>query len=181
VNRYPADLHVYQEILAEVRPNLVVVAGDDAGLAGRSLFVASVCDQLGHGRVVAVGRDDMSERPDHARISHITGQPEDPAVAAEVSAHASATAGALVILGLGDATRVVSAFELYAPLVPVGSYVVVENTVVNGRPADSGFGPGPHEAVVAILGRHNDFVADPAGERYTLTFNRGGYLRRLRE
>ena len=30
VNRYPADLHVYQELLARVRPSLVVVAGDDA-------------------------------------------------------------------------------------------------------------------------------------------------------
>ncbi len=44
----------------------------------------------------------------------------------------------------------------------------------------SGFGPGPHEAVVAILGRHPDFVADPARERYTVTFNRGGYLKRVR-
>jgi cephalosporin hydroxylase len=61
----------------------------------------------------------------------------------------------------------------------VGGYVVVENTVVNGRPVVSGFGPGPHEAVVTILGRHPDFVADPAGERYTLTFNRGGYLKRV--
>jgi cephalosporin hydroxylase len=42
-----------------------------------------------------------------------------------------------------------------------------------------GFGPGPHEAVVNILGRHGDFVPDPAGERYTLTFNRGGYLKRV--
>jgi cephalosporin hydroxylase len=60
----------------------------------------------------------------------------------------------------------------------VGGYVVVENTVVNGRPVESGFGPGPHEAVVAILGRHPDFVADRARERYTVTFNGGGYLRR---
>jgi cephalosporin hydroxylase len=86
----------------------------------------------------------------------------------------------MVILGLSDVTRVVSAFEHYAPLVPVGGYVVVENTVVNGRPVVPSFGPGPHEAVVAILGRYGDFVPDPGGERYTLTFNRGGYLRRVR-
>jgi cephalosporin hydroxylase len=55
----------------------------------------------------------------------------------------------------------------------------VENTVVNGRPVASGFGPGPHEAVVTILGRHSEFVVDPACERYTLTFNRGGYLKRV--
>ena len=179
LNRYPADLHVYQELLAGVRPDVVVVAGDDAGLGGRASFLASVCDQLGHGNVVAVGRGEVSERPSHARVTHLTGAPEDPAVAAEVAASAPGEPNALVILGLGEVARVVTAFDRYAPLVPVGSYVVVENTVVNGRPTASGFGPGPHEAVVAILGRHREFVPDPAGERYTLTFNRGGYLKRV--
>jgi cephalosporin hydroxylase/GT2 family glycosyltransferase len=181
VNRYPADLHVYQELLARVRPTLVVLAGDDAALAGRALFVASLCEQLGRGQVVAVGRGDVSERVGHARVTHLAGAPEDPAVAGAVADMAPTPADALVILGLGEVQRVVSAFERYAPLVPVGSYVVVENTVVNGRPAAPGFGPGPHEAVVAILGRHGEFVPDPAGERYTLTFNRGGYLKRVRQ
>jgi cephalosporin hydroxylase/glycosyltransferase involved in cell wall biosynthesis len=180
VNRYPADLHVYQELLAQVRPRLVVVAGDDPGLGGRALFVASVCDQLGHGRVIAVGRQDPSERPGHPRVTHVAGSPDDPAVAERVSALAQGPPSALVIVGLGEVRRVVAAFERYAPLVPVGSYAVVENTVVNGRPVASGFGPGPHEAVVDILARHGDFVPDPAGERYTVTFNRGGFLKRIR-
>ena len=47
VNRYPADLHVYQELLAKLRPDLVVLAGEDGGLGGRALYVASICDQLG--------------------------------------------------------------------------------------------------------------------------------------
>lgn len=179
VNRYPADLHVYQELIAAVRPGLVVVVGDDLGLGGRALFLASVCEQLGHGQVVAVGRGDVSERPDHPRVTHVAGPPEDPAVAEQVTALAPGEPNALVILGLGDVRRVVSAFDRYAPLVPVGGYVVVENTVLNGRPVASGFGPGPHEAVVGLLARHGDFVPDPTAERYTLTFNRGGYLKRV--
>jgi cephalosporin hydroxylase/GT2 family glycosyltransferase len=179
VNRYPADLHVYQEILAERRPSLVVLAAEDEGLGGRALFVASICDQLDVGRVVAVGSADPSGRPAHPRVTHLAGPPEDSTVSELVAALAPDTPDALVFLGLGHVTRVVGAFERYAPLVPVGGYVVVENTVVNGRPVVSGFGPGPHEAVVAILGRHPDFVADATGERYTLTFNRGGYLKRV--
>jgi cephalosporin hydroxylase/GT2 family glycosyltransferase len=178
VNRYPTDLHVYQELISELRPAVVVLAADDDGLAGRALFAASVCDQLGAGRVVAVGGPDPADRPGHPRITHLAGPPEDPAVAAQVAALAPEAADALVILGVGHVTRVVGAFELYAPLVPVGGYVVVENTVVNGRPVVSGFGPGPHEAVVAILGRHPDFVVDRGRERYTVTFNGGGYLKR---
>jgi cephalosporin hydroxylase/glycosyltransferase involved in cell wall biosynthesis len=180
VNRYPADLHVYQELLAKLRPSLVVLAGDDGGLGGRALFVASVCDQLGHGHVVAVGRGDASQRPGHPRVTHVAGAPESPAVAEKVAALAQGPPDALVILGLGAMGRVVSAFRRYAPLVPVGGYVVVENTVVNGRPAVPGFGPGPYEAVEAILASGDEFVPDPAGERYMLTFNRTGYLKRVR-
>jgi cephalosporin hydroxylase len=86
--------------------------------------------------------------------------------------------GALVFIGLGAVQRVIAAFEAYAPFVPVGSYVVVENTIVNGRPVASGFGPGPHEAVNNLLGLHKEFVAVVALERYTVTFNKNGYLRR---
>ena len=43
----------------------------------------------------------------------------------------------------------------------------------------SGFGPGPHEAVVQILGTRREFVPDVAWERYTITFNKGGFLRRM--
>jgi cephalosporin hydroxylase len=180
VNRYPADLHVYQELLARLRPNLVVLAGEDEGLGGRALYVASVCDQLAHGRVVAVGGGHASGRPEHPRISYVAGAPESPDVAAEVAKLAPEPPDALVILGLGATSRVVTAFGRYAPLVPVGGYVVVENTVVNGRPVQPGFASGPYEAVEAVLGAGEDFVPDPAGERYTVTFNRNGYLKRVR-
>jgi cephalosporin hydroxylase len=180
VNRYPADLHVYQELLVQVRPSLVVLAGDDEGLGGRALFVASVCDQLGHGRVVTVGRGSASAQPTHPRVTHVAGAPESSAAAEEVAALAPDPPDALVMVGLGAMGRVVAAFERYAPLVPIGGYMVVENTVVNGRPAGAGFGPGPYEAVEAILGRTGDFVPDPAGERYMVTFNRSGYLKRVR-
>ena len=50
-----------------------------------------------------------------------------------------------------DSRQRVREFELYAPLVPVGSYVIVEDTIVNGHPVWPGFGPGPMEAVKRIV------------------------------
>jgi cephalosporin hydroxylase len=179
VNRYPADLHVYQELLAEARPAVVVVAADDPGLGGRSLFLASVCEELGCGRVVAVGDEDLAGRPNHPRLDHVVGAPDAPEVVEKVMALAPSQPSALVLLGLSDVSRVIAAFKRYAPMVPVGSHVIVENTVVKGRAVDSATGRGAYEAVEAILSRHGDFVSDPAGERYTLTFNRGGYLKRI--
>jgi len=51
---------------------------------------------------------------------------------------------------------------------------------VNGRPVWPSFGPGPFEAVKQILGIHGEFAADPDMEKYALSFNPGGFLRRVR-
>ena len=169
VNRFPTDLHAYQELLVRLGPELVVIVGDDFGLGGRALHAATVLDQIGHGRVEAIGQ--TTDCPAHPRIAYrdssyqLTDDTEGSAV---------------VFLGLSGMPEIRSAFDRFAPLVGVGGYVVVENTVLNGRPAEPGFGPGPHEAVVRILEQHPDFAPDPAPERYTVTFNRNGYLRRVR-
>lgn len=177
LNRYPTDLQSYQELVSKVRPGTIVLIADDAGVVGRALYLAAVADQLGHGQVLVVGAP-SDDRPSHPRIRFVDGTAEDPAVVDAV-ATAVGDAGATVFVGLGAMPRVLQVVESYAPLVPVDGYVVVENTVVNGRPVEADFGSGPHEAVVAVLGRHRDFVPDVEFERYTVTFNKGGFLRRL--
>ncbi len=88
----------------------------------------------------------------------------------------------MLVLGSrpGSNLRIESEFEAYHDLVAVGSYVVVEQTIVNGHPVWPGFGPGPLEASKRILARHSEFAVDTTMERYGLTFNPGGYLKRLR-
>ena len=177
VGRYPTDLHSYQELIAQVRPDVVVLIGNDDGLRGRALFMAGIADLLQRGQVVAVGTSTAVADIAHDRITRLGGDADDPAVIAQVRELVEGQR-ALVFIGLGATERVIAAFEAYAPLVPVGSYVVIENTVLNGRPAAPSFGPGPHEAVVGLLGLHREFVPDVAFERYTLTFNKSGFLRR---
>ena len=177
VARYPTDLHAYQELIVGARPEAVVLLGDDPGLGGRALFAASVLEHLGDGIVIAAGIPGEGPRPAHHRITYVDGQAELPEVAHQVTTLVDGRP-ALVIAGLGSLQRLTAAFDHYAPLVPVDGYLVVENTVVNGRPAAPGFGPGAHEAVTSILGQHPEFVPDVAFERFTLTFNKGGYLRR---
>ena len=71
-------------------------------------------------------------------------------------------------------------FEAYAPLVQVGSYVIVADTAVNGHPVWPAFGPGPAEGVKQALLTHGEFVADPDLTKYSFTFNPGGFLQRVR-
>ena len=177
VNRYPTDLHSYQELLAQVEPSVVVVIGDDDGLAGRALYLSSVLAALGHGRVVVAG-DTASDTPESDAVTVVTGAVDDPETIAAVR-RAVGGEPALLLIGLGATERVLGAFNGLEDLVRPGGFVVVENTVVNGRPVASSFGPGPHEAVVHILGSRTDWAPDVAFERFTVTFNKGGYLRRL--
>ncbi len=86
---------------------------------------------------------------------------------------------ALVVIGTAAGKRrLVNEFDTYAPLVPVGSYVIVEETIMGGHPVWPSFGPGPWEAVREIIDTNPDFVIDPERERYGLSFNPSGYLKR---
>ena len=66
----------------------------------------------------------------------------------------------------------------YAGIVSVGSYLIVEDTDINGHPARPDFGPGPWEALQTFLATNHDFEVDRSRERFLLTLNPGGYLRR---
>ena len=68
----------------------------------------------------------------------------------------------------------------YGPLVNPGSYLVVEDTAVDGVPTDPGFGPGPMAAVSDFLRTSlgQTFTNDASREALILTFNPGGWLRK---
>jgi cephalosporin hydroxylase len=173
----PTDLVLYQELIASVRPDWIVETG--TGNGARALFLASVCEGIDHGQVLSIDGNHGDDLPKHPRITYLERPPAHPDTFGEVRQHVG-DAKALVILGarVGQ-TRTVQEFEGYSPLVSVGSYVVVEHTVVNGRPVWPGFGPGPDEAVRQILQTHGNFAADSRMERFGLTFNLGGYLKRM--
>jgi cephalosporin hydroxylase len=96
--------------------------------------------------------------------------------------HNAVAAGrALVVLGSASGRdRTMAEFAAYEALVPPGSYVIVEDTVLNGHPVRPEFGPGPLEAVKEIIRRSGDFAVDPTLEAHALTFDRMGFLKRLR-
>lgn len=174
----PTDLFAYQELLSDVRPDWVVTTGGGDG--GRALFLATICDLLGHGQVLAVAPGVKPGRAEHPRLAYLTGVAHEAAVVDEVRQVLGPDARVVVILGTrGPRDRTRREFEAYAPMVPVGSYVVIEHTALNGFPVDASFGPGPHEALRRIMNVHGEFSADSAREAHALTLNPGGFLRRV--
>ena len=68
----------------------------------------------------------------------------------------------------------------YREFVSVGSYMVVEDTNVNGHPVMPEHGSGPFEAVHAFVAEDHDFEIDRSREKFLLTVFPDGYLRRAR-
>ena len=176
----PTDLLAFQEVIAAVRPDWIIEAGTGDG--GRTLFLATMCDMVGNGRVISIDDQLDDDLPQHDRVIYVRGRPHGPHPTKSVGELVGeGPVHAMVVLGAtADRFKTAAQFEAYHRYVSVGSYVIVTNTIVNGHPVWPAFGPGPLEGVKRILREHGDFVADPFMEKYSLSFNPGGYLRRVR-
>jgi cephalosporin hydroxylase len=177
VLKNPLDLFVYQEIVAETRPELIVETGTHSG--GSALYLASLCDLVGCGEVVTVDVNPVKPSyPEHPRLTFLGGRSStDPDLVAEVRAR-GAGKRAMVVLDSDHAREHVAAeLEAYAPLVGDGCYLVVEDSNV-GVLVRHDLPPGPLEAIPPFLARHPEFTVDGSRERFMLTFNPRGYLRR---
>ncbi len=177
VAKCPLDLWVYQEIVHETRPELLVETGTYTG--GSALFFASLFDLLGAGQVVTVDTDIHEARPEHERITYLSGSSIEPRIVEQVAALAAGAERVLVVLD-SDHRRehVLAELRAYADIVTPGSYLIVEDTNVNGHPVAPEFGPGPLEAVERFLAEDDRFAVDRSREKFLLTFNPSGFLRR---
>jgi cephalosporin hydroxylase len=174
----PLDLWIYQEIIVELQPDLIIETGSAFG--GSALYLATICDLIDHGRVVSVDVKPAGPLPTHPRIAWLTGDSVSGEVLREVAAERARVDTAMVILDSNHKRgHVLRELKAYAPMVTVGQYLIVEDTNINGHPVLADFGPGPWEAVGTFLRQGNDFRIDVSREKFLLSFNPGGYLKRV--
>ena len=186
----PLDAWIYQEILYEVQPDIVIEIGNKFG--GGTLFLASICELMGHGRVLALDIDRSKFTATHNRIDLLTGDCSSPDIIAAVSEKCKGKK--TLIIHDADHTReaVLRDLRNFADMVSVDSYLIVEDSI-QGVPGyidpDRGVNVGPMTlpkkntpllAIEEFLQENNDFVIDESRERYILTENPKGFLRRVK-
>jgi cephalosporin hydroxylase len=77
--------------------------------------------------------------------------------------------------------HVLNELRLYSRLIPVGSYIVVEDTDINGHPVFPGYGPGPWEAVEIFLKENPAFAVDEdLNNTHLMSMHPRGYLKRVK-
>lgn len=178
VLKCPLDLWIYQELLVSTRPDVVIETGTKFG--GSALFLATIFDLIGHGRVITIDIEVQPLRPMHPRITYLDGSSIDPAVVAQVRETVGSQRAMVVLDSDHRAVHVYQELTAYCPLVQLGDYLVVEDTNVNGHPAYPDFGPGPMEAADKFLSENDEFMVDTRCERFLMTLNPKGYLRRTK-
>jgi cephalosporin hydroxylase len=173
----PLDLWIYQEIVHETRPDLLIETGTYDG--GSALFFASLFDLIGEGRVLSIDVAPQKDLPQHPRIRYLAaGSLSEEALS--LAGEMARTAGRVMVSldSCHTEAHVLAECRAYGPLVTPGCYMVVEDTNVNGHPVWREHGPGPMEGLRRFLAECPDFEPDRGRERYILTFHPMGWLRR---
>jgi cephalosporin hydroxylase len=174
----PLDLWLYQELIHDLRPDVIIEAGTKYG--GSAYYFARLFDLVGHGRVITIDVEEQPKRPEHPRITYLSGSSADPAIADQVLELAGGGKPLIVLDSSHRRDHVLAELRLWSRHVPVGSYIVVEDTHADGHPITTRIGRGPWDAVEAFLAETDDFEVDESMHKFFMTFNPRGYLKRVR-
>lgn len=172
------DVWVIQEVLSEVRPSLLIEAGTNRG--GSSMFYAQLFDLLGGGRVVTVDIEKLHDLS-HPRIEYLIGSSTSSEVVERISALTAEADGPVMAILDSDHSRahVAGELETYAPLITPGSYMLVQDGVIDQLPHFRSARPGPLPAIDDFLARHPEFeVDDHRDAQFLITHHPHGWLRR---
>jgi cephalosporin hydroxylase len=180
----PNDMWITQEILFEVKPDFLVEAGTYHG--GSAALWAMILEQINpDARVITIDiEDQVSEAKKldvfRRKVDFLIGSSTDPEIVAEVERRTKGKKIVVLLDSAHDKDHVLNELKAYSPLVAVGSYVIVQDTIINGHPVWPDYGPGPYEAVEEFLATDDRFEPDRTRERLLVTLSRNGYLKRVR-
>jgi cephalosporin hydroxylase len=204
--QYPQDMVAMQELIWSVKPDLIIETGIAHGgsliFSASMLAVLDLCEAIETDQTLdprqskrgvvgididirAHNRTAVEAHPMASRIQLIQGSSIDQSVIEKVKNVAKNYKCILVCLDSNHThEHVIAELEAYAPLVSVGSYCVVMDTLIEdmptgsfpGRPWDKG--NNPKTAVHEFLKSNDRFVIDHSiHNKLLITVAPDGYLR----
>ena len=205
--QYPQDMIIMQELIWQVKPDLIIEAGIAHGgsliWSSSMLAILDICDAIESGEKFDPKKSDrkvlgididirdhnkkaIEAHPMSSRIKMIQGSSISIDVIDQVQKEAKKYERILVSLDSNHTHKhVLTELEAYAPLTSVGSYCVVFDTIIEDVPKERypnrPWGPGnnPKTAVWEFLKTHSGFEIDKNIEnKAMITVAPGGYLKR---
>jgi cephalosporin hydroxylase len=188
VIQYPQDIFAMQELVWRVKPDVIIETGIAHGgslvLSASLLAILDLCEATEEGvlldpekpkrKVIGVdidirahNREAIEAHPLSNRITMIEGSSIDPNVIKKIK---QAVSGAKTVMVCLDSNHthehVLAELQCYGPMVSVGSYCVVFDTIIEKMPKsmypDRPWGPGdnPMTAVDRFIEGNADFKID---------------------
>ena len=168
----PLDLWIYQEIIFKSKPDVIIECGTLHG--GSALFLASMCEMVNHGKVITIDTKDPKGLPKHKRLTYLMGSSTAKEIVEKVKSLVGKNDKVLILLDSAhNKQHVLNELRIYHKM-------VVEDTQLNGYPVAPKYGPGPMEALKEFLKENSDFVIDKSKEKFYMTFNPNGYLKKIK-
>ena len=176
--RSPFDYVLYQMILFDQKPDLVIEIGTNHG--GGALYLADLMDLIGHGEIHTIDIEDRCHEmvKQHSRITTFLGgwQDYDTSLAEKYS-------NVLIIEdGAHTYEDTLAILKKFAYLVKKGSYFIVEDGIVNELGISKEYNGGPLRAINEFMSSNNHFEIDRKWCDFfgkNATFNVDGYLKRI--
>jgi cephalosporin hydroxylase len=191
---YPQDMIAMQEIIWEIKPDLIIEAGIAHG--GSLVYYASLLQLIGSDGVVLGldidirkhNKELIESHPMISRIKLIEGDSTSDEVANQVYAFAKNKKRIIVCLDSNHThDHVLRELQLYAKLTSIGSYCVVFDTIVEDLPEDympggRPWNPGnnPKTAVFEFLKENKNFEIDKQiDNKILISVAPDGYLKKI--
>ncbi|MEO6727112.1 MAG: CmcI family methyltransferase [Blastocatellia bacterium] len=175
----PLDFWVYQEMLYQQQPDVIIEMGNRFG--GSTLALAHFCDLLGKGKIIGldISHELVSDLVHaHPRITLIEGD-----ACESFSKVASLIGPQESVLVIEDSSHTyentLNVLRTYSPLVKPGGYFIVEDSICH-HGLEVGPQPGPYEAIETFIAENSDFVSDRSQEGFLITWNPKGFLLRVK-
>lgn len=181
-SRCPFDYVIYQMLLSRLKPDLVIEIGTQYG--GSALYLADLLEKNGGGSVHTIDIVDRAEIlvREHPKIKRFLSGWQGYDV--------QEAKGFNRILIIEDSSHKyedsLGALRKFAPLVSLGSYFIVEDSIIDTLGRSDEFNGGPLRAI-------REFLSDDASGKFEIdrywcdffgknaTFNVNGYLKRVKE
>ncbi|MGK7920324.1 MAG: CmcI family methyltransferase [Trichodesmium sp.] len=178
----PSDMWNYQEIITELKPNLIIEFGTCHG--GSALFFSSVIKQINpKGKVFSVDVNSEfinSLAKEDPLIELMEASSTSREVAIRISELRKEYPGPVFAILDSDHNKdhVLQEMLLLRHLLHPGDYLIVEDSNINGHPVLPGWGEGPYEAVQEYFSLYpNDYEVDSSREqKFGFSFATGGFL-----
>lgn len=191
--QYPQDMIAMQEIIWDVKPDLIIETGIAHG--GSLIYYASILELIGKGEILGIDIDirehnkkEIEQHPMSKRINMMQGSSISDEIIEQVKGYAKEKKAIMVCLDSNHThAHVLKELELYSPFVTVGSYLVAFDTIVEELPKDMyndrhwGIGDNPKTAVHEFLKRNDSFVINnEVDNKLLISVAPDGYLKRVK-